>query len=127
MSSVAGLVGLKDNAVYSASKHGVIGLTKSAALEYASLGIRVNAVCPGSVNRPTVRGDEFFTVKKPDDGRHPMGRFCTSEEVAQAVVWLCSDEASFVTGHALAIVGNYQKNDGLNRKLPYREITSISR
>ena len=105
MSSIAGLVGLEDMSVYAASKHGVVGLTKSAALEYAQQGIRVNAVCPGSVNRPTVRGDKVWTVEKPDGGLHPMGRFCTSEEVAKAVVWLCSDAASFVTGHALVADG----------------------
>ena len=105
MSSIAGLVGLEDMSVYAASKHAVVGLTKSAALEYARQGIRVNAVCPGSVNRPTVRGDKVWTVKKPDDGLHPMGRFCTSEEVAEAVVWLCSDTASYVTGHTLVVDG----------------------
>ena len=105
MSSIAGLVGLEEMSVYAASKHGVVGLTKSAALEYARQNIRVNAVCPGSINRPTVRGDKVWTVKKPDDGLHPMGRFCTSEEVAEAVVWLCSDAASFVTGHTLVVDG----------------------
>ena len=105
MSSIAGLVGLEDMSAYAASKHGVVGLTKSAALEYARQGIRVNAVCPGSVNRPTVRGDKVWTAKKPDGGLHPMGRFCTSEEVAEAIVWLCSDAASFVTGHTLVADG----------------------
>ena len=105
MSSIAGLVGLEEMSAYAASKHGVVGLTKSAALEYAEQGIRVNAVCPGSINRPTVRGDKVTTVEKPDDGLHPMGRFCTSEEVAEAVVWLCSDAASFVTGHTLVVDG----------------------
>ena len=105
MSSIAGLVGLEDMSAYAASKHAVVGLTKSAALEYAEQGIRVNAVCPGSINRPTVRGDKVTTVEKPDDGLHPMGRFCTSEEVAEAVVWLCSDAASFVTGHTLVVDG----------------------
>lgn len=101
MSSIAGLVGLKNSSVYAASKHGVVGLTKSAALDYAQEGIRVNAVCPGSVNRPTVRGTQVWTVKKPDDGLHPMGRFCTAEEVAEAVVWLCSDAAVSVIGQTL--------------------------
>ena len=105
MSSLAGLVGLEDMSAYAASKHGVVGLTKSAALEYARQGIRVNAVCPGSINRPTVRGDKVWTVEKPDDGLHPIGRFCTTEEVAEAVVWLCSDAASFVTGHTLVVDG----------------------
>lgn len=105
MSSIAGLVGLGEMSAYAASKHGIVGLTKSAALEYARQNIRVNAVCPGSINRPTVRGDKVWTVEKPDDEHHPMGRFCTSEEVAEAVVWLCSDAASFVTGHTLVVDG----------------------
>ncbi|MDE0299109.1 MAG: SDR family oxidoreductase [Candidatus Poribacteria bacterium] len=105
MSSIAGLVGLEEMSAYAASKHGIVGLTKSAALEYAGQNIRVNAVCPGSVNRPTVRGDKVWTTEKPDDGLHPMGRFCTSEAVAEAVVWLCSDTASFVTGHTLVVDG----------------------
>lgn len=105
MSSIAGLVGLEEMSAYAASKHGIVGLTKSAALEYARQNIRVNAVCPGSVNRPTVRRDKVWTVEKPDDGLHPMGRFCTSEEVAEAVVWLCSDAASFVTGHTVVVDG----------------------
>ena len=105
MSSIAGLVGLENMSAYAASKHGVVGLTKSAALEYARQGIRVNAVCPGSINRPTVRGDKVWTVEKSDDGLHPMGRFCTAEEVAEAVVWLCSDAASLVTGHTLVVDG----------------------
>lgn len=105
MSSIAGLVGLEEMSAYAASKHGIVGLTKSAALEYAGKNIRVNAVCPGSINRPTVRGDKVWTIEKPDDGLHPMGRFCTSEEVAEAVVWLCSDAASFVTGHTLVVDG----------------------
>ena len=105
MSSIAGLVGLEEMSAYAASKHGIVGLTKSAALEYARHNIRVNAVCPGSINRPTVRGDKVWTVEKPDDGLHPLGRFCTSEEVAEAVVWLCSDAASFVTGHTLIVDG----------------------
>ena len=105
MSSIAGLIGLEEMSVYAASKHGVVGLTKSAALEYARQGIRVNAVCPGSINRPTVRGDKVWTVEKPDDGLHPIGRFCTTEEVAEAVVWLCSDAASFVTGNTLVVDG----------------------
>ncbi len=107
VSSVAGLVGCEGMSGYSASKHGVIGLTKSAALEYAERGIRINAVCPGSVVRPSLRFPRVFTEEKTDDGRHPMGRFCTGEEVAQAILWLCSDASSFTTGHALAVDGGW--------------------
>ncbi|HSK82773.1 MAG TPA: SDR family oxidoreductase [Rubrobacter sp.] len=108
-SSVEGPVGLQGTSAYAASKHGVVGLTKTAALEYAQSGIRVNAVCPGLIRTPMVerysRGDaeieaQFATVE-------PVGRMGTSEEVAEAVVWLCSESASFVTGHAMAVDGAY--------------------
>jgi NAD(P)-dependent dehydrogenase (short-subunit alcohol dehydrogenase family) len=106
-SSVEGLVGLQGTSAYAASKHGVVGLTKTAALEYAQSGIRVNAVCPGLIRTPMVerysRGDteieaQFAAVE-------PVGRMGTPEEVAEAVVWLCSEAASFVTGHAMAVDG----------------------
>jgi NAD(P)-dependent dehydrogenase (short-subunit alcohol dehydrogenase family) len=107
--SVAGLVGAGGLAPYVASKHGVVGLTKAAALEYAKSGIRVNAVCPGLIQTPMVDRlaaaspgviDAFLAVK-------PMGRLGAPEEVAAAVVWLCSDAASFTTGHTLTIDGGY--------------------
>ena len=105
--SVSGLVGRPGRGAYVASKHGVVGLTKTAALEYASQGIRVNAVCPGFVRTPLVE-----TALAADPQREqwmlettPMGRLGTPEEVAEAVVWLCSDAAAFVTGHALTIDG----------------------
>jgi len=106
-SSVAGLVGLQGWSPYVASKHGVIGLTKSAALEYSSAGIRINAVCPSIIQTDMAR---FFTggnerVEKYILSQQPLGRMGTPEEVAGAVIWLCSDEASFVTGHALAVDG----------------------
>ncbi len=107
VSSVAGLVGIGGMSAYAASKHGVIGLTKSAALEYAREGIRINAVCPGSLARPSLRFPRVFTEVKEDDGRHPMGRFCTGEEVADAILWLCSDRSSFTTGHALTVDGGW--------------------
>jgi NAD(P)-dependent dehydrogenase (short-subunit alcohol dehydrogenase family) len=107
MSSAGGLVGTAGLGAYTASKHGVVGLTKVAALEYAQAGIRVNAVCPGVIRTPMV---EQAVQIDPAFGqmmiaRHPIGRIGTPEEVAAAVVWLCSDAASFVTGAALPIDG----------------------
>jgi NAD(P)-dependent dehydrogenase (short-subunit alcohol dehydrogenase family) len=108
-SSVAGLVGIGGNSAYAASKHGIVGLTKTAALEYAQSGIRVNAVCPGLIRTPMVErytgGDaeteaQFAAVE-------PVGRMGTAEEVAEAVVWLCSEAASFVTGDAMAVDGGF--------------------
>jgi NAD(P)-dependent dehydrogenase (short-subunit alcohol dehydrogenase family) len=109
MSSIAGLVGSMLGAAYSASKHGVIGLTRTAALEYASKGIRINAVCP-AVIRTAMAERAFFRDATLGDrviARHPMARVGTPEEVAEAVLWLCSDSASFVTGAALPIDGGY--------------------
>ena len=108
-SSVAGLVGFPGIAAYSASKHGLVGLTKSAALDYATRGIRVNAVCPGVIRTAMV---ERFTGGDPEReaalvASEPAGRMGTPEEVAAAVLWLCSDAASFVTGHALAVDGGF--------------------
>jgi NAD(P)-dependent dehydrogenase (short-subunit alcohol dehydrogenase family) len=106
-SSAVGLVGARQQCAYVASKHGVIGLTKAAALEYAKAGIRVNAVCPGAIRTPAL--DSFFSSSPQIQARviaqHPVGRVGTSEEVAEAVLWLCSDAASFITGHALAVDG----------------------
>ncbi|HLF50830.1 SDR family oxidoreductase [Flavobacterium sp.] len=108
-SSVAGLIGFSGLPAYVASKHGVIGLTKTAALEYASLGIRVNAVCPGVIQTPMI---DRLTGKTKEGieqfkGLEPLGRFGLPEEIAHAVVWMCSDEASFVTGHAMAVDGGF--------------------
>jgi NAD(P)-dependent dehydrogenase (short-subunit alcohol dehydrogenase family) len=105
--SVAGLVGFRGIPAYTASKHGLIGLTRTAALEYATQGIRVNAVCPGVIRTAMV---ERFTHADPQAeaglvAAEPVGRMGTPEEVAAAVLWLCSDAASFVTGHALAVDG----------------------
>jgi NAD(P)-dependent dehydrogenase (short-subunit alcohol dehydrogenase family) len=106
-SSAVGLVGSRQQCAYVASKHGVIGLTKAAALEYAKAGIRVNAVCPGAIRTPAL--DSFFSSSPHTEARviaqHPVGRLGTVEEVAEAVLWLCSDAASFVTGQALAVDG----------------------
>lgn len=105
--SVAGLVGFALSAPYVSSKHGVVGLTKAAALDYATSNIRVNAVCPGVTRTPMVDaligGDaelESLIV-----GVHPMARVADPDEIARAAVWLCSNEASFITGHALAVDG----------------------
>ena len=108
--SIAGLVGSPlAGPGYGASKHGVVGLTKTAALEYAQQGIRVNAVCPGIICTPMV---ERLISAIPDGEtriveREPVGRLGTPEEIAEAVVWLCSAAASFITGHAMAVDGGY--------------------
>jgi len=107
--SIAGLVGFPGLPAYVASKHGVIGLTKTSALECAKLGIRVNAVCPGAIKTPMI--DRITGNKKEVEekfaGMEPIGRLGQPEEVANAVLWLCSDEASFVTGHAMAVDGGW--------------------
>ena len=106
--SVAGLVGSRRLSAYIASKHGVVGLTKAAALEYAQDGIRVNAVCPGIIDTPMVRRliagrDDDFAENIPT--RQPIGRLGTPEEIAESVAWLCSDAASLVTGLVMAVDG----------------------
>jgi len=105
--SVAGLVGVRGLSPYTATKHAVVGLTKTAALDYVKRGIRINAICPGLVRTPMV---ENYTQKNPAVEEQllmfqPLGRMAAPEEVAAAVVWLCSDEASFVTGTAMTIDG----------------------
>lgn len=106
-SSAAGLVGAPSNPAYPAGKHGVVGITKSTALEFARKGIRVNCVCPG----PTRTGmNEELTATNPElvkamDQKVPMGRIGEPEEVAAAAIFLCSDEASYITGHALPVDG----------------------
>lgn len=103
MSSVAGLIGGPIGVAYYASKHGVIGATKAAAMEYAKRGIRVNAVCPAVIRTPMSEGIFNTDVEANLLAVHPMGRFGTTEEVADAVVFLCSSKASYITGHALAV------------------------
>jgi NAD(P)-dependent dehydrogenase (short-subunit alcohol dehydrogenase family) len=104
MSSVAGLVGGPVGIAYYASKHGVVGMTRAAAIEYGKLGIRVNAVCPAVIETDMAhRG--FDQMWERLAGMHPIGRIGKAGEVADAVVWLCSDHASFVTGHALPVDG----------------------
>lgn len=108
-SSVGGLVGRAGAAAYHASKHGVIGLTKSAALENAARGIRVNAICPGTIDTPMVSKmvasnpelmDQFMAMQ-------PIGRLGRPEEIADAVLWLCSPGSTFIIGHALAVDGGF--------------------
>jgi len=108
MASVAGLIGSAGFATYCASKHGVIGLTKSAALETARQGIRVNVICPAVIEKPM--GERIFgapEIRPYAIGLHPIGRFGTPMEVAEAVVWMCSDRASFMTGHSLILDGGF--------------------
>jgi NAD(P)-dependent dehydrogenase (short-subunit alcohol dehydrogenase family) len=107
--SGAGLVGYPNQSAYVASKHGVLGLTKTGALEYGARGIRINAVCPGTVWSPMVDAAVASTpgLQAQLEGLHPIGRLGTADEIAAAVVWLCSDDASFVLGHALSVDGGY--------------------
>jgi NAD(P)-dependent dehydrogenase (short-subunit alcohol dehydrogenase family) len=108
-SSIGGLIGNPGRAAYHATKHGVLGLTKSAGLEFAARGIQINAVCPGTIDTPMVRellrreglDEEFFVEKQP------IGRLGRPEEVAAAVLWLCSPGASLVVGHGLPVDGGY--------------------
>ncbi|AYJ38305.1 SDR family NAD(P)-dependent oxidoreductase [Lactiplantibacillus paraplantarum] len=108
-SSMGGLVGIADRTAYHASKHGVLGLTKSSALEYADRNIRINAVCPGIIDTPMVARMDDTEKKKMDDLMReiPMGRLARPEEVAQVVLFLCSDAASYMVGQAVAVDGGY--------------------
>ena len=106
-SSGAGIIGIKGSPAYTAAKHGVIGLTRAAALDYAAQNIRINAVCPGYIDTPMMGR---FTGGTPEGrakviSEEPIGRMGRPEEIANAVLWLCSDAASFVVGHALVVDG----------------------
>jgi len=109
-SSLGGLVGGAERGIYHAAKHGVIGFTKSAALEYAARGIRINAVCPGLIQTPMSdqmvaagQGEALKAMEKSI----PMGRVGRPEEIANAVLWLCSDAASYVTGQSISVDGGF--------------------
>jgi NAD(P)-dependent dehydrogenase (short-subunit alcohol dehydrogenase family) len=109
-SSLGGLIGGAERGTYHAAKHGVIGFTKSAALEYGTKGIRVNAVCPGLIQTPMSdqmvaegQGDALKAIEK----MIPMGRVGRPEEIASSVLWLCSDAASYVTGQSISVDGGF--------------------
>jgi NAD(P)-dependent dehydrogenase (short-subunit alcohol dehydrogenase family) len=109
-SSLGGLVGGAERGIYHAAKHGILGFTKSAALEYAARGIRINAVCPGTINTPMVdqmvasgQGEALKAIVKSI----PMGRVGRPEEIADAVLWLSSDAASYVTGQSISVDGGF--------------------
>jgi NAD(P)-dependent dehydrogenase (short-subunit alcohol dehydrogenase family) len=107
--SVAGLRGFSGMPAYVASKHGVIGLTKSAALECAQLNIRINAVCPGAIRTPML--DRYMKESREAEKelikQEPIGRLGEPEEIANAALWLCSDAASFITGQAIPVDGGW--------------------
>jgi NAD(P)-dependent dehydrogenase (short-subunit alcohol dehydrogenase family) len=114
MASAAGLIGWPGAAGYVAAKHAVVGLSKSAALEYAEQGVRVNSICPSYVITPLVENDLFRDTLGNDEeliaaarANHPIGRFAQPPEIASAAVWLLSDKASFVTGSAMSVDGGY--------------------
>lgn len=95
---------------YTASKHGVLGLTRSAAMDYAPLGIRINAICPGAIDTPMLRTAIANRHRDPEDVAtrlSPLKRFGRPDEIAEAALWLCSDASSFVVGHGLAVDGGY--------------------
>ena len=108
-SSLGGLVGLPGRATYHATKHGVIGLTRSAALEYAPRGVRINAVCPGTIDTPMVTGMIASGELELDAAiaNQPIGRLGRADEIAAAVLWLCSPGSSFIIGVALPVDGGY--------------------
>lgn len=108
-SSLGGLVGLPGRSAYHASKHGVLGLTKSSALEYANRNIRINAICPGTIETPMVTNmlESGDLDQEAALSLLPIGRFGKDHEIADAVLWLCSDASSFVIGQSIAIDGGY--------------------
>jgi len=110
MASILGHVGFETASAYVAAKHGVMGLTKTAALEYADEGVRVNAVCPAFIETPMLERGGITSdpeTRAAIEGRHAMGRLGDPQEVADAVAWLCSEESSFVTGRSIDVDGGY--------------------
>lgn len=110
VASILGVVGYENASAYVAAKHGLVGITRAAALEVAPKGIRVNAVCPGFIETPMLEKAGITTdpeVRRTFEALHPLGRFGLAEEVAEAVYWLAMPEASFVTGHTLMVDGGY--------------------
>ncbi|WP_436348091.1 glucose 1-dehydrogenase [Natronorubrum sp. FCH18a] len=107
--SVTGHVGVEAASAYVSAKHGVVGLTKAAALEYAETGIRVNAVCPGFIDNAVTTDSETGRDDEHDEviDRHPIGRLGKTTEIAEAVLWVSSDDASFVTGETINVDGGY--------------------
>src|SRR5256886_9245698 len=125
-SSIGGLVGGAERGIYHASKHGVLGFTKSAALEYAARGIRVNAVCPGLIWTPMVdqmvaegQGEAMKAMEKSV----PMQRVGRPDEIASAVLWLCSEAASYVTGQSISVDGGYIMRRG--KEINHARICSL--
>ncbi len=109
-SSLGGLVGSPERGIYHAAKHGVLGFTKSAALEYAARGIRINAICPGLIQTPM--SDQMIAAGQAEalkamEKSIPMGRVGRPEKIANAVLWLCSDAASYVTGQSISVDGGF--------------------
>jgi NAD(P)-dependent dehydrogenase (short-subunit alcohol dehydrogenase family) len=105
-SSIAGLVGFQAMPAYVASKHGVIGLTQTASLEFGKSNIRINAVCPGAIQTPMLERSPQEAVNNIRE-MDPMGRIGRPEEIAESVLWLCSEKASYITGQAIAIDGGW--------------------
>lgn len=110
MASILGTTGFAQSGAYVAAKHGLVGATRTAALEYAKAGIRVNAVCPGFIETPLLHQTEVGSnaqILQAIANMHPVGRLGTPEEIANMVLWLCSDAASFVTGATMIVDGGY--------------------
>ena len=107
VSSGSGLVGVGGASGYAASKHGAVGLVKSAALDYAARGVRINAVCPGLVDTPMIATGRPPEVRAAMERAHPIGRIAQPREIAETVVWLLSDAASFMVGAAVPVDGGY--------------------